>query len=69
MHRKKLPSLTDVCKNTNRIVILENVMNPTNVGAIFRSAAALNMDAILYFKFHGLLLITQFHGRKMVSDN
>ena len=50
MHRKKLPSLTDVCKNTNRIVILENVMNPTNVGAIFRSAAALNMDAILLSK-------------------
>lgn len=50
MHRKKLPSLTDVCKNTNRIVILENVMNPTNVGAIFRSAAALNMDAILLTK-------------------
>lgn len=50
MHRKKLPSLHDICKDTNRIVIMENVMNPTNVGAIFRSAAALNMDAVLLTK-------------------
>lgn len=50
MHRKKLSSLKDICKGKNRIVILENVMNPTNVGAIFRSAAALNMDAILLTK-------------------
>ncbi|MBQ8325857.1 MAG: RNA methyltransferase [Lachnospiraceae bacterium] len=47
MYRKTLPSISDVCKNAKRIVILENVMNPTNVGAIFRSAAALNMDAVL----------------------
>ena len=47
MYRKTLPSISDICKNAKRIVILENVMNPTNVGAIFRSAAALNMDAVL----------------------
>ena len=47
MYRPVLPSVEDVCKNARRIAILENVMNPTNIGAIFRSAAALNMDAIL----------------------
>ncbi len=47
MYRPKLPSVEDVCENARRIAILENVMNPTNVGAIFRSAAALNMDAVL----------------------
>lgn len=47
MHRKELPSVEAVCKNARRIAVLENVMNPTNVGAIFRSAAALNMDAVL----------------------
>lgn len=47
MHRPALPSLQDVCANARRIAVLEDVMNPTNVGAIFRSAAALNMDAIL----------------------
>lgn len=47
MKRKELPTVEDICRNTKRIAILENVVNPTNVGAIFRSAAALNMDAIL----------------------
>ena len=47
MLRPKLPTVEEICKNTKRIVILENVMNPTNVGAIFRSAAALHMDAVL----------------------
>lgn len=47
MYRPKLPSVEEVCKHARRIAVLENVMNPTNVGAIFRSAAALNMDAIL----------------------
>lgn len=47
MYRPVLPSVEEICKNANRIAVLENVMNPTNVGAIFRSAAALNMDAIL----------------------
>ena len=47
MLRPKLPRVEEVVKNARRIVILENVQNPTNVGAIFRSAAALGMDAIL----------------------
>lgn len=47
MHRPPLPTVADICKNARRIAILENVMNPTNVGAIFRSAAALNIDAVL----------------------
>ncbi len=47
MRRMPLPTVEDVCANARRIAILENVMNPTNIGAIFRSAAALNMDAVL----------------------
>ena len=47
MRRPQLPSVEDICRDAKRIVILENVMNPTNVGAIFRSAAALGMDAVL----------------------
>ena len=47
MRRPALPSVEDAVKDARRIVILENVQNPTNVGAIFRSAAALGMDAIL----------------------
>ncbi len=47
IRRKKLPEAEKLCAGANRIAILENVMNPTNVGAIFRSAAALNMDAVL----------------------
>ena len=47
MHRPALPSVEEVCAGTRRIAVLENVMNPTNIGAIFRSAAALNMDAVL----------------------
>lgn len=47
MHRPPLPTVEDICANAHRIAILENVMNPTNVGAIFRSAAALDMDAVL----------------------
>lgn len=47
MKRKPLPSLESICKNARRIAVLENVMNPTNVGAIIRSAAALNMDAVI----------------------
>ena len=50
MHRTKLKTIEEVCAGAKRIAILENVMNPTNVGAIFRSAAALNMDAILLSK-------------------
>lgn len=47
MRRKELPTLSHICHDIRRVAILENVMNPTNVGAIFRSAAALNMDAVL----------------------
>ena len=47
MYRRELPSIEHVCKNASRIAVLENVVNPTNVGAIFRSAAALSMDAVL----------------------
>ena len=47
MHRPKLPTVEEICRDVRRIVILEEVMNPTNVGAIFRSAAALNMDAVI----------------------
>ena len=47
MYRQPLPTLEAVCKNAKRIAVLENIMNPTNIGAIFRSAAALHMDAVL----------------------
>lgn len=47
MKRKRHSTVVDLCENARRIAILENVMNPTNVGAIFRSAAALGMDAVL----------------------
>lgn len=47
MRRKSLPSVETVCERARRVAVLENVVNPTNIGAIFRSAAALNMDAVL----------------------
>ena len=47
MRRPGLPAVEDICAGAARIVVLENVQNPTNVGAIFRSAAALGMDAVL----------------------
>ncbi len=47
MRRPALRSVEDVCRGARRVVVLENVMNPTNIGAIFRSAAALGMDAVL----------------------
>ena len=50
MHRPELKTVEDICKNARRIAVLEDVVNPTNVGAIFRSAAALNMDAVLLTK-------------------
>lgn len=45
--RKRPASVEDICANARRIAILDNIENPTNVGAIFRSAAALGMDAVL----------------------
>ena len=47
MHRPPLSTVEDICTNARRIAVLENVMNPTNIGAIFRSAAALDIDAVL----------------------
>lgn len=47
IRRKELLSVEEVCQNARRIAVLENVVNPTNIGAIFRSAAALHMDAVL----------------------
>lgn len=47
MHRRALPQAEDICRNARRVAVLEDVMNPTNVGAIFRSAAALGIDAVL----------------------
>ena len=47
MRRPLLPTVEEICAKSRRIAVLENVMNPTNIGAIFRSAAALGMDAVL----------------------
>lgn len=47
MRRPVLSSIEAVCTNARRLAILENIVDPTNVGAIFRSAAALQMDAVL----------------------
>lgn len=47
MYRKPLPAVERLCANARRIAVLEDVMNPTNIGAIIRSAAALHMDALV----------------------
>lgn len=47
MRRRPLMRAEDICAGVRRVAVLENIMNPTNLGAIFRSAAALNMDAVL----------------------
>ena len=47
MERRPLPSVEELLKNARRVAVLEGVVDPTNVGAVFRSAAALNMDAVL----------------------
>jgi len=47
MRRHLMPDFKSLIKEVRRAVILENVMNPTNAGAIFRSAAALGMEAVL----------------------
>lgn len=47
MRRRPLPRLAQACAGARRVAVLEEVMNPTNLGAIFRSAAALGMDAVL----------------------
>lgn len=47
MHRRPLPSLDEVVAGARRLVVLEGVVEPTNVGAVFRAAAALGTDAVL----------------------
>lgn len=47
MKRRPLPSVEEICADKKRIAILEDVVNPTNIGAIMRNAAALNIDAVL----------------------
>ncbi|MBQ8959936.1 MAG: RNA methyltransferase [Ruminococcus sp.] len=47
MRRRALPPAAELCRGAERVAVLENVVNPANVGAIFRSAAALDMDAVL----------------------
>ena len=47
MRRPPLPDAAELLKDATRVVVLEDVMNPTNLGAIFRSAAAMGMDAVL----------------------
>lgn len=47
MRRPELPSVEELCAHARRVAILEGIVDSTNIGAIFRSAAALNMDAVL----------------------
>ena len=47
MRRKPLPSLEDICQGARRVAVLEDIVDTTNIGAVFRSAAALGMDAVL----------------------
>lgn len=50
MRRKPPADFTQICQKSHRIAVLEHIVNPTNVGAIFRSAAALHMDAVVLTK-------------------
>lgn len=47
MHRPALRSVEEVCRDARRIVVIDGVVDTTNIGAIFRSAAALGIDAVL----------------------
>lgn len=47
MRRPELPSVEELCAHARRVAVLEGIVDSTNIGAIFRSAAALNMDAVL----------------------
>lgn len=47
MQRPQLPKVEDICRNANRIAVIDSVVDTTNIGAIFRSAAALGIDAVL----------------------
>ena len=50
MRRKAFPSIQEICGGARRIAVLDDVTNPTNVGAIIRSAAALRMDGVILTK-------------------
>lgn len=47
MRRPSLPSVSEICAQAHRVAVLENIVDSTNLGAIFRSAAALGIDAVL----------------------
>lgn len=47
MRRPKLPTVEEICSNANRVAVLEGIVDATNIGAIFRSAAAMHIDAVL----------------------
>lgn len=47
LRRRKLPDVQTVCAGASRIAVLEKAMNPTNIGSVFRAAAALELDAVL----------------------
>ena len=50
MQRPTLPTGEEVCRNANRVVVIDGVVDTTNIGAIFRSAAALGIDGVLLTK-------------------
>lgn len=47
MRRPTLPTVEELCRDAHRVAVLEDIVDHTNIGAIFRSAAALGMDAVL----------------------
>lgn len=47
MRRRVMPTVEELCKDARRVAVLESIVDATNVGAIFRSAAALGIDAVL----------------------
>ncbi len=47
MRRPVVPTVEEVCRNARRVVVIDNVVDTTNIGAIFRSAAALGIDGVL----------------------
>ncbi len=47
MRRPQLPSVEEVCREAHRVVVVDNVVNSTNTGAIFRAAAGLGIDGVL----------------------
>ncbi len=47
MRRRKLPTVAEICSDANRVAVIDGVVDTTNIGAIFRSAAALGVDGII----------------------